>query len=414
MELNISSDIKSVEIPLESARRIALSAQLLDGRTKLPKGKEGIARTIETLGYVQIDTISVIERAHNHTLWTRNPDFSPEMLHELQAKDRRIFEYWGHAASYLPMSDYRFYLPRMRAFNDPHGKWEKDRLRKFGRLMQPVLERIKKEGPLSSSDFEPPPGVKKGTWWEWRPTKVALEMLFWRGDLMITERKNFERFYDLTENVLPEGIDLNYPDDDELGEYFVRRALNAFGVAREKEIREHIHGADGKIISSSLKRLIETGDVVEVKIISIDKGPYFALSETLENVSKLKKKKPVVHVISPFDNFHIQRERTKLLFDFDYAIECYTPAPKRVYGYFVTPILWGDKFVGRMDPKADRKKKTLLIQNLVFEPGFVEFDGFMPEFASKIRDFARFNGCEDIKLVKAQSKIRGIFKKHMS
>ena len=147
------------------ARRIAINAQLLDGRAKLPKGKEGVARAIEHLGYIQIDTIAVIERAHNHTLWTRRPDYKPEMLDSLLSRDRLLFEYWGHAASYLPIGDYRFYIPRMRYFLDPHNKWEKQRLEKFGHMMKPVLERIRKEGPLGSKDFTPPKDSKKGTWW---------------------------------------------------------------------------------------------------------------------------------------------------------------------------------------------------------------------------------------------------------
>ncbi|MHC4757612.1 MAG: DNA glycosylase AlkZ-like family protein [Planctomycetota bacterium] len=119
-------------VSLKQARRMVLNAQLLDGPVKLSKGKEGAAQTVEKLGYVQIDTISVIERAHHHTLWSRRADYDPQMLHDLQAKDRRIFEYWGHAASYLPISDYRYYLPRMKAYHDPKGKYEKERLEKSG------------------------------------------------------------------------------------------------------------------------------------------------------------------------------------------------------------------------------------------------------------------------------------------
>lgn len=165
-------------IPRNKAILIALNRQLFDRRIKFPKGNEGVAQAIEHLGYVQIDTISVIERAHNHTLWTRRPDYEPNMLHELLAKDRRIFEYWGHAASYLPMCDFRFYLPQMKRYEEPHSKWEKDRVEKYGHMMKPVLGRIRNEGALGSKDFEASVGTKTGNWWDWRPTKVALEMLF--------------------------------------------------------------------------------------------------------------------------------------------------------------------------------------------------------------------------------------------
>ena len=232
--------MKKTTLSLRSARRIAFRAQLLDGKGRFPSGKKGVARTIEKLGYVQIDTISVIERAHHHTLWTRRQDYDPRMLHELQAVDRRVFEYWGHAASYLPISDYRYYLPLKRDYRNPRSKWTRQMLEKHGHLMDSVLERIRVEGPLGSRDFEPPPGIKRGTWWDWKPRKTALELLFWRGDLMVRERRNFQRLYDLTERVLPPETDTRIPDEDELGRFLVRRALSAHGVARERE-DQHIY-----------------------------------------------------------------------------------------------------------------------------------------------------------------------------
>ena len=391
-----------MKISVIQARRMALYTQLLDGRSRLPEGKEGIARAIEKLGYIQIDTISVIERAHHHTLWTRCPDFTPGMLHDLQAKDRRIFEYWGHAASYLPISDYRFYLPRMRGFLEPHQKWEKQRLEKFGHMMQPVLERIRNEGPLSSKDFATSTGDQRGTWWDWRPAKVALELLFWRGELMITERRNFHRLYDLTERVLPEGTDTRVPGNDELGRFLVHRALAAYGLARENEILEHIHGTAKNIIIQAVHDLVEAGEIIEVTVGNQNNNKYIAVPDCLEAAAKLKKASPRLHLLSPFDNLIIQRERVNRLFDFDYTIECYVPAPKRKFGYFVLPILWGEQFAGRLDPKADRKSKTLLIRNLVLEDGFTVSETFLSSLAAKLWDLARFNACETIKIETAK------------
>ena len=393
--------MKKAQISLELARRMILNAQLLDGRAKLSKGKEGIAQTIEKLGYVQIDTLAVINRAHHHTLWTRRPDYDAEMLQELQAKDRRVFEYWGHAFSYLPMSDYRYYSSRMRNFDDPYSKWEKDRLEKYGHLMQPILERIRKEGPLRTKDFAPPSATKPvaqrngeppATW----PTRTALEMLFLKGDLMVTERRNFQRIYDLTERVLPDGISTSLPDDDELGEFLVRRALSAYGVAQEREIHDHIDAASKRVISKSLMGLVDVGEVIPIAIEKVPSADYYALSQTIEKTTKLKQTSSHVFLLSPFDNLIIQRERTKRLFGFDYALECYVPAAKRKYGYFVLPILWGENFIGRLDPKADRKQRTLTIRNLVFEQEFAAFDDFLASFADKLVDFTRFNQCEKV------------------
>ena len=229
--------IMTDSISQKMARRLALHAQLLDGKTKIKKGKEEVKEAVEHLGYVQIDTISVIERAHHHTLWTRVPGYTPKLLHELQAIDRSIFEYWGHAASYLPMEDYRFYIPMMRSFYDPKNSWFRGWGEKYGAFLEPVLKRIREEGPKVARDFENPSernstnhppiladpiGLSqkgKGPWWDWKPAKAALEMLFWRGELMISERNGFERVYDLTERVLPAGMDLRVPAADELGRF---------------------------------------------------------------------------------------------------------------------------------------------------------------------------------------------------
>jgi len=384
------------QIALKTARRITLNSQLLDNQTILPTGKEGVAQTIEKLGYVQIDTIAVIRRAHHHTLWTRRPDYDPEMLHELQAKDRRIFEYWGHALSYLPMSDYRYYLPRMRKFNDPTGKWEKNRLEKYGHLMKPAIERIRDKGPLGSKDFESLAKSERNPSMHPKPVKAALEMLFWRGDILIAERHNFHRIYDLTERVLPEDVNTTFPNDEELGRFFVCRALSAYGVANKQEIYNHINAVSKKLMSKSLKDLEDTGEIILLTIEGIDNSDYYALSETLEKSTELKQLPSCVLLLSPFDNLIIQRERLKRLFEFDYALECYAPAAKRKYGYFVLPILWGDDFIGRLDPKVDRKKKSLIIRNLVFEPEFSDFEEFLPLFIDKLKDFARFNQCERI------------------
>jgi uncharacterized protein YcaQ len=389
---------------------MALNAQFLDGAMELPEGKEGVAGIIEKLGYIQIDTIAVIERAHHHTLWTRRSDYSPEMLHELQARDRRVFEYWGHAMSYLPMSDYRFCLPKMRNFNNPTSRWAKERLEKYGHLTGSVLERIREEGPLGSKDFEPPPGKKPGTWWDWKPAKAALELLFWKGELMITERRNFHKVYDLAERVLPEGIDTSYPADDELGRFLVHRALSAYGVANRREIRgfmhpvaardSHIQAVGRDVIAESLDTLLEKGDVVPVEIESQKGMEYFALSSTLDQPPRRRSGSRSLFLLSPFDNLIIQRERARSLFGFDYKLECYTPVAKRKYGYFTLPILWGDSLIGRVDPKADRKKKTLIIRNLVFESGFDAFDEFFPVFAGKLGDLAIFNNCTNVKIEK--------------
>jgi len=391
-----------MKISLRIARNLIIKSQFLNLKNPFQKGKEGTAQIIEKLGYIQIDTISVIERAHHHTIWTRNPDHSKDFLHELQAKDRRIFEYWGHAASFLPMKDFRYYLP-MKQNYPGNSSWNKKVYEKHKKLFAPILKRIREEGPLSSLDFEHPEMKNKNAWWEWKPSKVVLEQLLFKGDLMVKERQNFRKVYDLTERVLPEAIDIRIPSENELGIFFVKRALSAYGIATEKEIIDHINAAGRKSIQKGIKLLLESNEIAKVEIENIKDKINYILQNSLENLDDLPESNQL-QILSPFDNFMIQRERIKTLFDFDYALECYVTPAKRKFGYFALPILWKDKFIGKMDAKADRKKKTLIIRKLALEPDFRNFEEMLPVFSEKIKSFAEFNKCEKITVEKIEPK----------
>jgi len=382
------------------ARRIVLKTHLLDGRTRMPAGKEGVARTIESLGYVQIDTIAVIERAHHVALWTRRPDYEPGMLDGLQAKDRRVFEYWSRALFYLPMSDFRYFLPRMKRFEDPYSRWEKDRLGKYGHMMKPALEALRRSGPASSRELAEKLGTGKTSDDMRKPTKSALELLHLRGEVLVAERKNFHRVYDLTERILPPGIDTSFPTDAEVGRYCILRALGTYGLATEAEIRQFSHAAKRESITAALRELVEGGEVVPVGLEGESNSDNYALAGTLLASRGLRPARPAVRLLSPFDSLVIQRDRVKRLFDFDYTLECYIPPARRKVGYFVHPILFGEELVGRLDPKADRKSKTLLVQSLRLEPGFDPGEVFLRALAERVREFARFNACERVKIVK--------------
>jgi uncharacterized protein YcaQ len=385
-------------LSIKEARRLALRRQLLSGESSQLHGKDGVAQVVDQLGYVQIDSIAVLRRAHHHVLWNRCRDYSTDILHELCSVERGIFEYWGHAASFLPMSDYRYYLPRMRSYQQPKSKWQRNRLEQYGHLMGPVLERIRAEGPLGSKDFEPPPGVERGTWWDWKPAKIALEMLFDRGELMITERRNFQRIYDLTERVLPSSVDTRYPESDELGRFLVRRALSAHGVAQAKEISGHIRGTDRRAIEISLQDLVDAGEVVKVTIADDSSAQYYALADELNDLGQQQETGRRLLLLSPFDNLVIQRERLLRLFGFDYTLECYVPASKRRYGYFVLPVFWGDSAIGRLDAKADRKSQTLIVHTIHFEPDYGGSDETMAALAKALARFMRFNECSRVSL----------------
>ncbi len=342
---------------------------------------------------MQIDAISVVERAHHHTLWVRRPDYEPRMLDDLLTRDRRVFEGWIHAASYLPLCNYRYYLSRMHARRSHARQW----FEQNEQLVEAVLDRIRAKGPLGTKDFKAPDGWKRGMWWSWKPAKEALEMLLSVGDLMVSRRDKFQRIYDLRERVLPDWVDTTEPTPDEVLRFRIRRSLAALGVASTNEIqwRQGI----SRTISEALAELADAGEVVPVKVDGWQGKPCYALAETLERVVEqtgVTLGKELLHILSPFDNLVICRPWLEKLFGFEYRIECFVPAAKRRYGYFALPILWGERFVGRVDSKADRKRSTFIVRQLTFEPQVVDYDALLPILAQKLWAFAVFNNCERI------------------
>jgi len=365
-------------------------------------GKIGALEVVEKLGYIQIDTISVIQRAHHHTIWSRYKKYKPKMLNEL-LKEGKLFEHWGHAASYLPIKHFRYSLPLKKVFIK-NNKWAQERIKQFGNLMHPVKSRIKNEGPLSSKDFENPYKGTKSQWANWKPAKFVLEMLLWNGDLMVTERRNFHKVYDLTERVLNTEVDVSFPTEKELGEFIVRKVIDNFGLASQKEIFSYIHLAEKRVILESLHRLLDKNEINKIDVDGLLHQEFYCSNVIMENL--LKNKLPSdVKILSPFDNFTIHRDRLLNIFDFDYKLECYLPAKKRKYGYFVLPVLWKDKIVARIDTKADRKKKVLNIIKFYWEKDIIKKLDFKKAFKDELDGFCKFCECDRILDNSGQMKV---------
>lgn len=386
----------NITLSAEQARVLSLNSQGLLGHN-FGKSKDATLKIIEHLGYIQIDTLSVVSRSHHHTLWSRIPDYNENFLHELLEKDKSVYEYWSHAASYLPMKDYRFSLIRKNSYNEGKSHWfsQDQKIKKY------VLDRIKSEGALQSKDFEYKREIPAG-WYDWKPTKRALEQLFMEGKLMVAKRKGFQKVYDLTENVLPSNIDTSLPTQEEYLEHLIYNSVKSHGIVQENEIIYLRNGLKSKL-KKILNELQENNKLTTVNIEGLDKMPFITTPKHLESIDRLNSENNI-NFLSPFDNAVIQRKRLKLLFDFDYIIECYLPEEKRKYGYFSLPVLYNNKFVGRFDPKADRKNKIFYIKSLYFEEIFKPDEVFKQLFLSKLRDFAIFNGCEKIIIEKADDK----------
>ena len=373
-------------------RRIALAHQGLIGRRRLGRGLDGLRKTLDRLGYVQIDTISVVARAHHHTFWSRVGGYRDDLINRLIRRGE-AFEYWSHAAAYLPMRDYRFSLPAMRAFRNGEERWMRSQEPK---LMRSVLDRIRHEGPLRARDFVDSPRGSPG-WWDWKPAKGALEQLFMQGDLMCVRRDGFEKVYDLTERVLPHDAVTTEPSVEEHAAHLIDATLRAHGLAVPRAFTYGIclgkrNAPTRAAVKDLLRQAVRDGTLTTTR--ASDGRVYYGRPETL--AERPRKPPAVVRILSPFDNSIIQRDRALGLFEFDFQLECYVTEAKRRWGYFCLPVLWGDTFVGRMDCKAHRAAGVFEIRHLHLEKPFEE--AFDPAFSAAVRDYATYNGCNGVEV----------------
>lgn len=372
------------EINLKTARQFIISNQFDFGNN--PTTQE----IIQHLGYIQIDTISVIQRTHHHVIWTRNQEYQIGGIQDL-VKEKKVFDYWAHAASYLPMEDYRFSLIRKSQVGEGDGFWYE----RNPKNMKFVLDRIKAEGPLMSRDFKKEKRTSE-TPWAKSPINQALMQLFFEGKIMIVERQGFQKKFDLSERALPKNVNTKIPTENEYLKYLINRDLRAHGLKKAREIG-YLLKIDRKKLKTILGEMVKSGELEANKIRSLEGDTYFSLPNALNNFFNKKNKKQF-YILSPFDNLSIQRKRVKEIFDFEYLLECYVPAAKRKVGYFSLPLLFGSEFMGQIDLKADRKKKQLLVRNLVWEHKVKKSDAMLNSFRKKLNQLMKFNSCEELVL----------------
>ena len=372
---------------LDRLKRLALASQGLIGRSPFGTGTSGAVNAIEHLSYIQLDSISVIERAHNHIWRSRVPDFTPDQSNHL-LEDAQVFEYWAHAAAYLPIGEYRYYLADKAAVKDGTLRrgYAKDR-----KLMAQVLKRIADEGPLASKDLEDR-RTKSNGWWDWKPAKRAVEALYLEGELMISSRAGFQKTYNLAERVLPNGIDSTPPTVEERASHMLDQQLACHGlVSAVGATYGRRDAALRQAMKAELAQRLAAGTLVTVTLPN-DSLYYVEPARLEQPMPRLDNR---LKILSPFDNAVIQRKRLTDLFAFDYQLECYVPAPKRRYGYLALPLLYKDNFVGRMDCKAHRADKVLEIKGLFFESGH-DTPEVQAALDNALPDFAGFQGCETI------------------
>ncbi|HWK03469.1 MAG TPA: crosslink repair DNA glycosylase YcaQ family protein [Puia sp.] len=377
------------------ARKIILHAAGLSKKAPFGKGREAVYKLIDHLGFVQLDTNYVVERAHHHAIATRVPDYKSEWLEELQA-DGRIFEFFISDSGFIPMHDFRFSLPVKEGFLARRKPLEQAEIN----LMNKVLDRIGREGPLMVKDFDNDRREASSGWWDWRPSKMALERLYLDGRLMTTRTKDFHKVYDLPMNIIPGDIDTTMPTPEESARHVILRTLGSLGIAYTKELAWRARWVKNNLVKKEVEKLADEGQLCRVAINGLKTAPLYMLPGYKNKKIQLSDD---AFILSPFDVLNVFRHRLRDFFDFDYQIECFVPEAKRKYGYFSLPVLIGDTFVARMDSKADRKQRDLTIHNLHFEPIKLT-KPMVARLSDAIKAFAKFNQCETITIKKSNDK----------
>ena len=367
-----------------------------------------VQKAIQQVAAVQIDSISVVARSHHLTLRNRVRNYHPDQLWE-SLLNREVFEYWAHACCFVPIEEYPYYRHRMRRFPTDFISWIKNLYKKHKVLMDDVETRIRQEGPLSSKDFEDLSGKKRGGFWDWKPAKVALDLLWSSGRIAVTERVNFQRFYDLAEQVIPSQYLDQHVEQDQVWRFFLERNLDCLVAATARDLCEYISCKNFVInikgnrtkAMEKLLAILEQEDTVTRIDIPNAKQQYFVLTRLLPFLNKVQDRRHSssrAWFLTPFDNLLWNRLRTENLFDMKVKLEAYTPPAERQFGYYVTPILWDSQLVGRIDPKADRETRTLIIRNLDMNLPRKRIPEIIEPIQEELERFKEFHQLEQIRI----------------
>lgn len=386
-----------LQLSLKDARHLHLAAQ---GLLKTPRRRaraSDILPTIQQMSLLQIDTINVVARSPYLVLFSRLGSYSPAWLEEA-LRSGELMEYWAHEACFLPRSDFALVRHRMLTPDNMGWKYHKGWMAEHATDIQQLLEHIAQNGPVRSADFEHP---RKGTsgWWEWKPHKRHLEGLFTAGKVMVVERRNFQRVYDLTHRVMPHWDDardaLSQADAEAL---MLRNSARSLGIFRPQWLADY-YRLRQPALPALLKRWQDEGLVTSVNVEELgEMWLHHDARAQLESAPAGKLTASHSAVLSPFDPVVWDRKRAEQLFNFSYRLECYTPAAKRQYGYFVLPLLHQGKLVGRMDSKVHRKTGVLEIISLWLEEGVKVSGGLEKGLIRAIEAFSRWQSVQHITL----------------
>ncbi len=393
----------SAPLPVSArdARRLFMANQGLADACHRRLDRDGLYALIERLGYVQLDSIATVERAHHLILYARCRSYRPRDLDRLLARDRLLFEHWTHDACVIPTRWFRYWHPRFRrnAARMLENSWYAGRLGEDPHaVIDRVREHVASNGLTRSRELTADEDEgRSGPWWGWGPAKSALEYLWHTGELSVARRENFQKIYDLTEEVIPPQHLGPPPSDDEEREWACNEAIERLGIATSGELARYFNAiAPDKAkawVAANRHRLIE------VELAAEGGGRprrAWAPADIGERLAAAPEPLPGMRLLAPFDPIVRDRKRALHLFDYDYRFEAFVPAPKRIYGYYVLPILEGDRLTGRADLKTDRQAGTLNLQGLWWEPGVKAGAGRRTALARELRRLARFVGVAEV------------------
>lgn len=373
------------------ARKLWLSSH---GLASTPTGRLDVMQIVRTLGFVQLDTIRVISRAHHHIIWSRNQNYCEPMLNKLMADDRAVFEHYTHDASILPMEYYPMWQRQFQRHKDriDRSKYYTSMLDDAGRNL--IKDRIAKEGPLSTHAFDTKRSGPKAMWSR-PPHKLALDYMWYIGELSTSHRKNFTKFYDLSTRVIPDGLRAqNLADKDQVN-WLCQGALDRLGIATLGEIQRFW----GAVDAGEVKTWAASAQLIPVSVQAADgswSDAYGAhdIEHRLENIESPTSR---LRILNPFDPVVRDRTRLERLFGFDYRIEIFVPAEKRKWGYYVFPLLEADKFIGRIEAKADRQNSVINVLNVWLEPNVKWTQARANKLDAELNRLARFVSVGDVK-----------------
>lgn len=348
-------------LSIEDAKKIWMRHQGLHKSGAFGTGTKGTLRAIRQLGYVQIDTINVIERAHHHILWSRIPNYRTQHLTQLQSKEKSVFEYWSHVLSYFPTESFYFHRLRMEANKAKPNKW-------FSSVSkmdcERMLERIEVDGAISIRDITDDVLVEKDhEWSSKKPSKKVLQLLFNRGELVISERQGMLKKYELTErhfqNFDEANDEIRIPTENEVFTYKLERELRAQGIVSIQSMMPMTYKVDKLKMEKIIRTQESDGKIIKVQIPGLTDEHWMSAKE---NKAKANFNENLVHILSPFDPLVYNRKRFHFFFSHDYRFEAYLPKDKRKFGYFALPIIVGSELVALIDMKTDRERDQLLVQ----------------------------------------------------